>query len=99
MLLTFFFYTTSNECSSVGLYIFVYARVSSILFAKYATAKICITPETRVPQQFVHPTFGIRYPGFQYPGIRYPVSEFSASGYPVSGIRVSDIRYPDVYYL
>ena len=55
-----------------------------VLFVKYATAKIRITQETRVPQQFVHPTFGIRYPGFQYPGIRYPVSEFSASEHPVS---------------
>ena len=76
------------------VYFYTFLLEFLVLFVKYATAKICITQETRVPQQFVHPTFGIRYPGFQYPGIRYPVSEFSASGYPVSGIRVSGIRYP-----
>ena len=74
MLLTFFILPVTSVVLSVYIF-FVrgYTRVSSILFAKYATAKICITPETRVLQQFVHPTFGIRYPGFQYSGIRYPV--------------------------
>ena len=54
---------------SVVLSVYFYKRVYEflVLFVKYATAKICITQETRVPQLFVHSIFGIRYPGLQYP--------------------------------
>ena len=49
----------------VYFYKCVYARVSSFVCEVHDSKNI--TQETRVPQQFVHPTFGIRYPGIRYP--------------------------------